>query len=231
MSKAVVPISGGLDSSVILSLAAGVHDEIYALTYDYGQKHNKEILYAGMQIDDYDNIEEHKIIDISFFKDIAPTSSLTNNNIKVAHARDVLGDAQTVNYVPFRNMMMLSIACSYAEAVEADTVYHGSALVDSQAGYWDGSKEFLTEINNVTALNRKTKVKIEAPLIKLSKKEIIEIGVQNNVKFEDTWTCYEGGEKACGYCTACSSRIQGFLQNGLIDPIEYERDDIPWKTT
>ena len=168
MSKAVVAISGGLDSSVILSLAAKSHDEVYAITYDYGQKHNKEILYAGMQIDNYDNIEEHKIIDISFFKDIAPTSSLTNNNIKVAHARDVLGDAQTVNYVPFRNMMMLSIACSYAEAVGADTVYHGSALVDSQAGYWDGSKEFLTEINNVTALNRKNKIKIEAPLIKLS---------------------------------------------------------------
>jgi len=127
--------------------------------------------------------------------------------------------------------MMLSIACSYAEAVGADTVYHGSALVDSQAGYWDGSKEFLTEINNVAALNRKNKIKIEAPLIKLSKKEIIETGVFTNVKFEDTWTCYEGGEKACGYCTACSSRIQGFLQNKLVDPIEYERNDIPWERT
>jgi len=228
MSKAVVPISGGLDSSVILSLAASVHEEVYALTYNYGQKHNKEILYAGLQIDEYNNIEEHKIIDISFFKDIAPTSSLTNDNIKVAHARDVLGDAQTVNYVPFRNMMMLSIACSYAEAVGADTVYHGSALVDSQAGYWDGSKEFLAEINNVAALNRKNKVKIEAPLIKLSKKEIINIGITNGVKFENTWTCYEGEDKACGYCTACSSRIQGFLQNKLIDPVEYKREDIPW---
>ena len=65
----------------------------------------------------------------------------------------------------------------------------------------------------------------------MSKQKIIETGVKNNVKFEDTWTCYEGREKACGYCTACSSRIQGFLQNGLVDPIEYERDDIPWKTT
>ena len=229
MSKAVVPISGGLDSSVILSLASVVHDEIYALTYNYGQKHNKEILYAGMQIDKYDNIEEHKIIDISFFKDIAPTSSLTNDDIKVAHARDVLGDAQTVNYVPFRNMMMLSIACSYAEAVGADTVYHGSALVDSQAGYWDGSKEFLTEINNVIGLNRKNNISIEAPLIKLSKKEIVNTGIINNIKFEDTWTCYEGAEKACGYCTACSSRIQGFLQNKIIDPIEYQREDIPWE--
>tara|TARA_R100000008_G_scaffold86895_1_gene82548 strand:+ start:8510 stop:9220 length:711 start_codon:yes stop_codon:yes gene_type:complete len=236
MSKAVVPISGGLDSSVILSIASQKHDEVYALTYNYGQKHNKEIEYAKLQVERYNrqldglnnNIKEHKIIDITFFRDIAPTSSLTNNNIKVAHARDVLGDAQTVNYVPFRNMMMLSIACSYAEAVEADTVYHGSALVDSQAGYWDGSKEFLTEINSVTSLNRKNLIKIEAPLIELSKREIIKIGLDNGVCFEDTWTCYEGEEIACGYCTACSSRIQGFLENKIKDPIKYERTDIPW---
>jgi len=228
MSKAVVPISGGLDSSVILSIACKEHDDVYAITYDYGQKHNKELLYAGCQVDQYKNIEDHKIVDIKFFKDIAPTSSLTNNNIKVAHARDVLGDAQTVNYVPFRNMMMLSIACSYAEAVGADIVYHGSALVDSQAGYWDGSIEFLENINNLTTLNRKNRIQIKAPLIKASKKEIIRMGVYNKVKFEETWTCYEGGEKACGYCTACSSRIQGFLQNSIKDPIDYERTDIPW---
>jgi len=228
MSKAVVPISGGLDSSVILNIACKEHDDVYAITYDYGQKHNKELLYAGCQVDEYNNIEDHKIVDIKFFKHIAPTSSLTNNNIKVAHAKDVLGDAQTVNYVPFRNMMMLSIACSYAEAVGADTVYHGSALVDSQAGYWDGSIEFLENINNLTALNRKNRIQIKAPLIKASKKEIIRMGMYNKVKFEETWTCYEGGEKACGYCTACSSRIQGFLQNNIKDPIEYDRTDIPW---
>ena len=124
--------------------------------------------------------------------------------------------------------MMLSIACSYAEAVGADTVYHGSALVDSQAGYWDGSIEFLENINNLTALNRKNRIQIKAPLIKASKKEIIRMGMYNKVKFEETWTCYEGGEKACGYCTACSSRIQGFLQNNIKDPIEYDRTDIPW---
>ena len=229
MSKAVVPISGGLDSSVILSIACKHHDEVYAITYNYGQKHNKEILYAGVQVDNFSsNIEEHKIIDIQFFKDIASTSSLTNNDIPVAHTKDVLGDAQTVNYVPFRNMMMLSIASSYAETVGANTVYHGSALVDSQAGYWDGSIEFLENINNLTALNRKNRIQIKAPLIKASKKEIIIMGTHNKVNFEDTWTCYEGNAKACGHCTACSSRIQGFLDNKLKDPIEYERTDIPW---
>ena len=228
MSKAVVPISGGLDSSVILSIACQRHDDVYAISYDYGQKHYKELLYAGCQIDDYKNIEDHKIVDIKFFRDIAFTSSLTNNNIKVAHARDVLGDAQTVNYVPFRNMMMLSIACSYAESVGANSVYHGSALVDSQAGYWDGSSEFLEQINNLTALNRKNRIEIEAPLIQLSKKEIINLGLYNGVNFKDTWTCYEGKDLACGYCTACSSRIQGFLDNKMKDPIKYERTDIPW---
>ena len=227
MSKAVVPISGGLDSSIILSIAAQKHDEIYAISYNYGQRHDKELLYAGMQVDEYD-IEEHKIVDLWFFKDIASSSALTNSNIDVAHARDVLGDAQTVNYVPFRNMMMLSIACAYAEAIEANVVYHGSALVDSQAGYWDGSKEFLSSINSLIGLNRKSKIKIEAPLIKLSKQQIVKLGIDNKVKFEDTWTCYEGNEKACGYCTACSSRIQGFLQNNIKDPVEYERTDIPW---
>lgn len=227
MSKAVVPISGGLDSSIILSIAAQKHDEIYAISYDYGQRHDKELLYAGIQVDEYD-IEEHKIIDLWFFKDIASSSALTNSNIDVAHARDVLGDAQTVNYVPFRNMMMLSVACAYAEAIEANVVYHGSALVDSQAGYWDGSKEFLSSINSLIGLNRKSKIKIEAPLIKLSKQQIVKLGIDNKVKFEDTWTCYEGKEKACGYCTACSSRIQGFLQNNIKDPVEYERTDIPW---
>jgi len=228
MSKAVVPISGGLDSSVILSIVARAASEIYAITFDYGQKHRKEIQCAGFQLINYDTIEQHKILDIQFFKKIANTSSLTNNKIKVAHTKDVLGDAQTVNYVPFRNMMMLSIACSYAESVGAETVYHGSALVDSQAGYWDGSAEFLEQINHLTALNRKNRIKIEAPLINLSKKEIISLGLDNGVRFEDTWTCYEGKELACGYCTACSSRIQGFLDNKLKDPIEYERTDIPW---
>ena len=193
MSKAVVPISGGLDSSVILSIASAYYDKVYTISYDYGQKHKKELLYAEMQIDCYDNIEHHNRVDLSFFKNIATSSSITNNNIPVAHAKDVLGDAQTVNYVPFRNMMMLSIACSYAEAVGAETVYHGAALVDSQAGYWDGSKEFLKCINDVTALNRKNRIEIKAPLIEFSKADIIKFlqgpmygGVEDR-DIEDMW--------------------------------------------
>ena len=83
--------------------------------------------------------------------------------------------------------------------------------------------------NEYTNNLRKNLIKITAPLITLSKEEIVKLGIDNNIKFEETWTCYEGGEKACGYCTACSSRIQGFLQNKIADPIEYGRNDIPWE--
>ena len=106
-------------------------------------------------------------------------------------------------------------------------MYHGSALVDSQAGYWDGSAEFLQAINKVNELNRRDRVEIVAPLITKSKKDIILKGVELGVDFSKTWTCYEGKDKACGECPACSSRIQGFLEAGYIDPIEYNRD-IPW---
>lgn len=223
MSKAVVPVSGGIDSSVILAYARSKHSQVFPITFNYGQRHIKEIDCAKKQSGD-----SYKEINLSFFRDIAATSSLTNNDIDVAKTKDVLGDAQTVNYVPFRNQMLLSIACAYAEGVGADTVYHGAALIDSQAGYWDGSTEFLDSINNLIALNRKSKISILAPLIKLSKRDIILKGVSHDVDFNDTWTCYEGRDKACGHCTACSSRIKGFLDAGIKDPLQYERNDIPW---
>jgi len=153
---------------------------------------------------------------------------IDDDNIDVAKTKDVLGDAQTVNYVPFRNTILLSICCSYAESIEADTVYHGAALVDSQAGYWDGSQEFLDNYNNLIALNRRTKISVEAPLIKMSKKEIIELGVQREVDFSKTHTCYSGEEIADAENPASSSRIQGFIEAGFIDPVQY-RQSIPWK--
>lgn len=223
MSKAVVPVSGGIDSSVILAYARDKHTQVFPITFNYGQRHIKELDCAKKQSGD-----NYKEIDLTFFRDIAHTSSLTNNNIDVAKTKDVLGDAQTVNYVPFRNQMLLSIACAYAEAVGADTVYHGAALIDSQAGYWDGSIEFLNSINNLIALNRKNKINIQAPLITLTKRDIILEGVKHKVNFDNTWTCYEGRDKACGHCTACSSRIKGFLDAGIKDPLQYERNDIPW---
>ena len=226
--KCVVPISGGIDSTVLLHHAVKCgeyRDGVYAISFNYGQRHKRELEYARRTVQDL-NVP-HKVINLDFFRQVVDSSSLTNNNIKVAKTRDVLGDAQTVNYVPFRNQMLLSICCAVAESVEADTVFHGAAQIDTQSGFWDGSKEFLSSINELTSLNRKHKVKVEAPLIELSKKEIIHWGIGMDVDFKDTWTCYEGEEKACGECTACSSRLKGFVDIGIRDPLDYSRD-IPW---
>jgi len=232
MSKVVVPISGGMDSTVLLHHAAANFDEVFAISFDYGQRHIKELEYADWQINSIRdsekdiNIKFSTVIKLPFF-DCIKTSSLLNRTINVAKAKDVMGDPQTVNYVPFRNMMLLSIACSYAEGFGADVVYHGAAQADSVAGFYDGSPEFLTAINNVTALNRRNKIRVEAPLIDKSKKEIIQMGLDLGVDFSRTWTCYEGVEESCGECTACSLRLQGFIQAGVKDPLSYSKD-IPW---
>ncbi len=229
MKKCVIPISGGLDSTIILHHAKKHlnFDGIYCVSFNYGQRHVRELECAIGQCDLL-GVKEHKILDISFVKDIATTSSLTNPNIDVAKTKDILGDPQTVNYVPFRNMMMLSICCAYAESVGANTVFHGAALVDSQAGYWDGSQEFLNGINNVVSLNRRDRIDIEAPLIKLSKREIIELGIDLQVDFANTHTCYSGNKIADASNPASSSRIKGFIEAGYIDPVKYKQK-IPWK--
>lgn len=231
-NKVVIPVSGGSDSVVLLHKGGKEFDEIHAITYFYDQRHKKEIICARMQVDllkqKYPNkVVTHKEINITFLKDLCPTSSLTNTAIDVAKIKDVCGHPQHQNYVPFRNMILLSIACSYAESLKADTVYHGAAQIDSAAGYWDGSIEFLNSINNVSALNRMNKIRIEAPLINLSKKEIILLGTELDVDFSRTWTCYSGEDLADGDCTACSARLQGFIEAGIKDPLQYSKV-IPW---
>ena len=225
--RCVVPVSGGLDSAVVLHYAKtrhtpGVINEIFPISFYYGQKHDRELKFADFHARNVGD-GPHEYFDM-LFCETALNSALTRPDIFVAKTRDVLGDPQTVNYVPFRNMMMLSIACAYAETVGAEAVFHGAAQVDSQAGYWDGSVEFLEQINKLIDLNRRHRIKIEAPLIDKSKKEIVEMAVEYGVPVRHTHTCYEGRAKACGECPACSSRLKGFIDAGYIDPIEYDKD-------
>ena len=227
MSKCVVSFSGGMDSTILLYSAIQQYDEVLALSFVYGQRHIKELECAKEITHNLPNVVS-KIIDLSFFKDISDKSALTNTSISIAKARDTMGDPQTVNYVPFRNMMLLSISCAAAESFGADTVMYGAAQADSVAGYWDGSPEFLDSIKNLSMLNRRNKISIQAPLIKKSKADIIKWGVTLNVPFNKTWTCYEGKEVSCGRCTACALRIKGFLDAGIKDPLPYSVT-IPWK--
>jgi 7-cyano-7-deazaguanine synthase len=220
---AIVSYSGGMDSTVLLYHAKRYHDKVIALSFNYKQRHSKELVIANYNTDRLGI--EHKIIDISFFKDLANTSSLTNNNIDVDNVKDMMGDAQPRQYIPFRNMMLLSICCAAAESNNANTVYHGAAEADSVAGYWDGAQSFIEAMNNVSILNRKNKIEIVAPLLPMSKSKIIQYGKDLSVDFSKTWTCYSGRELSCGTCPACSLRLQGFIEAKLRDPLTYEIQD------
>jgi 7-cyano-7-deazaguanine synthase len=227
--KLVLAFSGGMDSSVLLFMAADRgYKEIHTVTFDYGQRHRREMQCVPLQKwnlqEKYPDVKfTNKVLDVSYLKDISPTSSLTNLDIDNPDISKIAGDAQPISYVPFRNQMFITICCAYAESLGADTVWYGAAQVDSLAGYWDGSQEFVDSINNLAALNRQHRILIEAPLLSLSKADIIREGVRLGVQFGNTWTCYSNREDGLADATTPSSslRVQGFISAGYKDPIKY----------
>jgi len=226
-NKVVLSYSGGMDSTVLLYKALRDFDVVHTVTFNYGQRHQREIEIVKQQVLQYsDKKLTNIVLDLPFFQQFKG-SSLLDSTIDVAKAREAMGDPQTVNYVPFRNTIFLSILAGYAESVGAKTVWYGAAQADSVAGFYDGSTEYLEQINNITRLNRRNVITIEAPLITLSKKEIIELGISYGVDYNNTWTCYEGKEMACGECTACALRLKGFVDVGMPDPVKYSKN-IPW---
>lgn len=233
INKLVLSLSGGMDSTVLLHMAASrAFTEIHTISFDYGQRHKRELNCVNQQITDIQNRYMftnvyNRVLNVSYIKDIATKSSLTNTNIDNPKIKEMAGDAQPVSYVPFRNTMFLSIACAYAETHECDTVWYGAAQADSLAGYWDSSLEYIDSINNLISLNRKSKIKIEAPLLVMSKKEIILEGVRLNVNFSNTWTCYSNREDGLADAETPSSslRLRGFLEAGYKDPIQYVQQE------
>jgi len=234
--KLVLTLSGGMDSAVLLYMAIDEgFNNIHTVTFDYGQRHKRELECVQKQLSNFSEQYSgysyvnttNKILDVRYIKDIAPTSSLTNTNIDNPKISEMAGDAQPVSYVPFRNMMFLSICASYAEGIGAHTVWYGAAQVDSLAGYWDGSEEFVDVVNKVTELNRENRINIEAPLLDMSKAEIIKEGIRLGVKFGDTWTCYSNREDKLADATTPSSsmRVKGFIDAGYKDPIKYVQQE------
>ena len=234
--KLLLTLSGGMDSSVLLYMAQDRgFEEIHTVTFDYGQRHKRELDCVKKQITNFNtqfsgwfNLKvTNKVLDVNYIRDIAPTSSLTNTDIDNPDISKIAGDAQPVSYVTFRNLMFLSICSAYAESVGADTVWYGAAQVDSLAGYWDGSEEFVDTVNEVTKLNRENRVEIEAPLLDMSKEDIIKEGIRLGVKFGDTWTCYSDREDGLADATTPSSsmRVKGFVSAGYRDPIAYVQQD------
>ncbi len=229
MNKLVLSISGGMDSVVLLHMAVDRgFKEIHLISYDYGQRHKRELKCVSSQIEAVkakvsDLVVTHYIADVGFIKHLAPTSSLTNEDIDNPDISKMAGDAQPVSYVPFRNQLFNTIGCAYAEAKGADTVWYGAAEVDSLAGYWDGSNEFVDSMNALIALNREHRINIEAPLLTMSKEAIVEEGVSLGVDFSNTWTCYSNRKDGLADATTPSSsmRVKGFVDAGYQDPIQY----------
>jgi 7-cyano-7-deazaguanine synthase len=233
IKSCVVLYSGGMDSTVVLHHALEKYDLVHAVSFDYDQRHRRELDVANdyvlySKIHSKPNKIRHHSISLCSVGRILTNSSLTNKDLLVPKMKDVIGDPQTSTYVPNRNMMFLSIAASMAEGLGCDTVFYGAAKADDTSGYWDCTQEFRSLLNQILSLNRRNLIQIEAPLIDKNKKQIIEYGLELGVDFSKTHTCYNSydvyeDEKACGECPSCSARIAGWIQAGRIDPVPYEK--------
>ena len=218
--KAIVLLSGGLDSAVAIYLAKSKGYEVYALSFSYGQKHTKE-LECAKNLAKKVGAKEHKIVNLAL--NSWGGCSLTDDSMEVK-----TGDAERSDipdtYVPARNMVFLSVAASYAEAVKAQDIFIGVSQVD-YSGYVDCRQEFIEAmekaINQGTelAVEQKKPIMIHAPFINMTKAEEIKMGIELGLDFAGTWTCYKGGEKPCGECDSCLLRLKAFEEAGMIDPL------------
>lgn len=223
--KVISVLSGGLDSTILTYLLVDCYgaDNVIALSFNYNQRHNIELEKAKITCEKLGIV--HKIIDIGFFGDlVSPVCALSDKKVvNVPKIQDVLGDPQPVTYVPFRNMLFLTLAMSFAETNKTGHVFIGLQAHDLYM-YWDTTIEFLNKMNEIANLNRQHPIELHAPFVHKSKEEEINWGNSLKVPYEDTWTCYTGpNEKgeACGTCPSCAERIKNFMTSGTKDPINY----------
>ena len=218
-NKALVLLSGGLDSSVVLSVCQDKGYDIYAISFDYGQRHKVELEYAKFQATFF-NCISHEVFKMEFYGGSALT-----DDIKVPKNRDSHSMSKDipVTYVPSRNIVFLSFASGYAECHDIDNIFIGVNAID-YSGYPDCRKNFIDNFEKLINKSTKkglegSKFKIITPLINLSKKDIIKLGHKNGVDFSMTSSCYSPKlKKNCGVCDSCLLRKQGFEEAGLRDP-------------
>ena len=219
MASAVVLLSGGLDSSTALALTAESGCEVIALTFSYGQRHSRE-LDSAKKVAEHYRVKRHIVIDLDIGTHLR--SALTQASMDVPIGAD---DSIPNTYVPARNIIFLSIAAAVAESVDADKVVIAANSVDF-SNYPDCTPQFVEAYQRVLEVGTKrgvegTAVEVDAPLLKMSKADIVREAVRLGVPLEHTWSCYSGGDKACGACDSCRLRLKGFREAGVEDPVEY----------
>lgn len=225
-TRAVILLSGGLDSATVLALARAAGIECYALSVSYGQRHQAE-LHAAMRVAHALGVREHRIMHVNLGR--IGGSALTDLSIDVPTTP---GEGIPITYVPARNTIMLSLAMAWAEVVKATEIHIGVNAVD-YSGYPDCRPEFIAAFEKLAGLATKAGVEgrplaIRAPLVNLSKAEIIREGVRLGVDYSMTVSCYQADSsgKACGICDSCRLRRDGFSAAGVPDLTNYSAPKI-----
>ena len=216
-NRAIVLLSGGLDSATTLYCAKAMGYEVRALIFDYGQRHRREIAAAR-------DVARAAKVRFEVVRIGLPWkgSALLDLSLRVP-SRGIMKNAIPPTYVPARNIIFLSFAASFAEAVGARTIFIGANAVD-YSGYPDCRPEFFKAFQAALDQGLKTGVekkgiRILTPLVDMSKADIVELGQKLGVPFARTWSCYNGGEKVCGVCDSCRLRAKGFARAGIVDPV------------
>lgn len=223
MSKVLLIFSGGMDSSTLLWKLLSDGDDVDAVTFDYGQRHAQEILYAKDMIKylrDQEIEIRHDIIDVKPIFHYIDSSALTNDDIQVPNC-GYTEEAAKITVVPNRNMILMSIAAGIAASRGIKTIMYAAHAGDHSI-YPDTRPEFLTSLQETVRLSTLWHpVRIEAPFIHLTKSDIVKIGLDLGVPYEITRSCYNAGDAPCGTCPTCIERIEAFTINNTVDPAIY----------
>jgi len=215
--KAVVIYSGGMDSFTVLHLAKKYGYDVYALSFNYGQRHSKELDVAAA-VCSKENIP-HKEVDITAINHLLQGSSLTSMAIDIP-MDDYADDNMKSTVVPNRNMILLSLAIGYAVSFGANKVFYGAHSGDHDI-YPDCRPEFVNAMNTVSALANYEPIEIVSPFLHANKLAILQAGLDMGLDYANSWTCYQGLAKACGKCGSCIERRGAFTAIGLQDPLPY----------
>lgn len=220
MKKAIVLLSGGLDSTTALYLAKKQGFELYAITFQYGQKHDKE-LQCARAVAKAAGVREHKVV--NFLLNQWHGCALTDPDMEIENGNIQRQDIPDT-YVPARNMVFLSVAASWADALDITDIFIGVSEVD-YSGYVDCREEFIRAMENainlgtVLGAEKKQRITVHAPFMHMTKSEEVKLGMQLGVDFGLTWTCYRGGDKPCGTCDSCLLRSKAFEEADVKDPL------------
>ena len=220
--RAVVLLSGGMDSATAALEARERGYDVYALHVSYGQRTQSKELECARKLAEYVDAAEFLHVETSHLEKIG-VSILTDEEIEVADA-NLESDEVPTSYVPFRNANLLSMAVSYAEANDCEAVYIGAHSED-YSGYPDCRPKFFDVFQQVINVGTKpdTSIELVVPFVDWSKTDIAERGLELDVPFELTWSCYRDEASACGTCDACAYRLKTFQEAGAYDPIEYKQ--------